>query len=84
MKVRMVRCYVSPVLLYGLEGCTLNKETSKRLESFELWVLNISSLLVLVLERMDKEMLFTIKRRKLEFLGHVMRNLKYEILQLIL
>jgi len=39
-----------------------------------------------VLERMDKEMeiFFTIKRRKLEFLGHVRRNSKYEILQLIM
>lgn len=94
LRVRMVRCYVFSVLLYGLEGWTLNKEITKRLESFELWVyrrmLKISWTDRVtnqqVLERMNKELevLFTIKKRKLEFLGHISRNDKYEILQLIM
>lgn len=33
-----LRCYVFPVSLYGIEGWALNKETSKRLGWFELWV----------------------------------------------
>jgi len=38
-----------------------------------------------VLRRMrkEKELILTIKKRKLQYLGHVMRGNKYQLLQLI-
>ena len=38
-----------------------------------------------VLKRMDKtkEVTFTVKRRKMKYLGHIMKNNKYRLLQLI-
>uniref|UniRef100_A0A8D8Y176 Craniofacial development protein 2 n=3 Tax=Cacopsylla melanoneura TaxID=428564 RepID=A0A8D8Y176_9HEMI len=94
-KVRLLRCYVFSVLLYGVETWTLTKDTSNRLEAFELWlyrrILKISWTQkvtnVTVLQRMKKtkELLNTVKCRKLQYLGHIMRNpARYELLQLIL
>lgn len=92
MKLRLLRCYVFSVLLYGVETWTLNKETTKRLEAFELWlyrrILKISWTQritnIEVLRRMNKEteLLNTVKCRKLQYLGHIMRNPdRYGLLQ---
>ena len=66
----------------------------RRLEWFEMWIdrriLRISwiehTTNEKVLRRMGKtnDVTFTIKRRKMEYLGHIMRNNKYRLLQLIL
>ncbi len=37
-RIRIVRCYVFPVLLYGHEGWTLTRTLEKKLEAFEMWV----------------------------------------------
>ncbi|CAG9839577.1 unnamed protein product [Diabrotica balteata] len=37
-KVRMLRCYVFSVLLYGVESWTLNEDMCKKLEEFEMWL----------------------------------------------
>ena len=94
LRMRIVRCYVFPVLLYGCEGWTLTKALEKNLEAFEMWcyrrmlkipwtdfVRNAE-----VLDRMGKkvELLYDVKRRQLEYFGHVMRNEKYRLLQLII
>lgn len=95
MKLRLLRCYVFSVLLYGVETWTLTKETTKRLEAFELWlyrrILKISWTQKItnieVLRRMNKEteLLDTVKCRKLQYLGHIMRNPdRYGLLQQIL
>lgn len=95
LRMRMVRCYVFPVLLYGMEAWTLSDAMLKRLEAFEMWVyrrlLKISWVDRVrntdVLARMNKdpEIIITIKRRKLEYFGHIMRHPdKYEILHLIM
>ncbi|KAL1458712.1 hypothetical protein WDU94_008838 [Cyamophila willieti] len=94
-KVRLLRCYVFSVLLYGVETWTVNKETTARLEAFELWlyrrILKISWTQKVtnaeVLSRMRKkpEIVNTVKCRKLEYLGHIMRNEeRYCLLQQIL
>ncbi|CAH2267750.1 jg15167 [Pararge aegeria aegeria] len=94
LRTRIARCYVFSVLLYGVEAWTLTETMSRKLEAFEMWVyrrmLKISWTDRVrnstVLQRMGKvpEVLLTIKKRKLEYFGHVMRNTKkYELLQLI-
>ena len=92
LKIRMVRCYILSVLLYGIKARTMTEALMKRLKSFEMWIyrriLRISWIEHTtneeVLRRMDKtkEVTFTVKRRKMEYLGH-MRNNKYRLLQLI-
>ncbi|CAF4751217.1 unnamed protein product [Pieris macdunnoughi] len=95
VRTRIARCYVFSVLLYGVESWTLTETMSKKLEAFEMWVyrrmLKISWTdrirNTTVLDRMqeNKEVLKTVKKRKLEYFGHVLRNCKkYELLQLII
>lgn len=94
-KIRLLRCYVYSVLLYGVETWTMRDETEKRLEAFELWlyrrILKISwtekITNVEVLKRMNTkpELLNIVKCRKLQYLGHIMRNNeRYNLLQQIL
>jgi len=77
-----------------MESWILNDAITKKLEAFELWlyrrmlkipwiarIINIE-----VLRRMNKntELINTFKVRKLQYLGHIMRNEKnYSILQFI-
>lgn len=95
LRMRMVRCYVFSVLLYGVESWTLTENTMKKLEAFELWtyrrMLRISWIdhvtNVEVMKRMgkDKEVINTVKTRKLSYFGHVMRHPEiYNILHLVL
>uniref|UniRef100_A0A8D9DVR2 Craniofacial development protein 2 n=1 Tax=Cacopsylla melanoneura TaxID=428564 RepID=A0A8D9DVR2_9HEMI len=93
-RVRLLKCYVFPILLYGVEAWTLNKECEDRLQAFEMWayrrILRISwtdrVTNVNVLRRMGKEVeiINEVKKRKLTYLGHIMRGPKYEILHLII
>jgi hypothetical protein len=93
-KIRLLRCCVFFGLLYGVETWTLTELTCKRNEAFEMW-LNRRMLKIswtdritnqMVLERMgkQKELLTIIKARKLEYIGHIRNNQRYNILQLIL
>lgn len=71
LKMRLVRCYVFLVLLYGVEAWTLKKANTNKLEAFEMWacrrILKIPWVdkvtNVEVLKRMNKkwEILMTIK-----------------------
>ena len=94
LKIRMVRCYMLPVLLYGVETWTMTGALMRRLESLEMWIYRkILRILWIkhrtkkeVLKRMNKtkEVTFTVKRRNMKYLGHIIRNNKYRLLQLIL
>lgn len=94
-KIFVLQCYTFPVLLYGAEAWTLSEASMKKLEAFEMWcyrrILRISWVDHVtnneVLRRMGRECEITaiIKKRKLEYLGHIMRNEeRYGFLQLVL
>lgn len=93
LKIRLMRCYVLSILYYGMEAWTLKAIDIRRLEAFEMWIyrriLRISWVEritnVEVMRRMHKEreVIPTIKRRKLLYMGHVMRGEKYQMLQII-
>ncbi|CAG9830832.1 unnamed protein product [Diabrotica balteata] len=78
-KMRLLRCYVFTMLLYGVESWTLTEASMGKLEAFEMWcyrrILRISWVdrvtNIEVLRRMDKtcEIISTVKQRKLEYLG---------------
>lgn len=94
LKIRMIGCYVFTVLLYGCEGWTLDPSTEKRIEAFEMylyrrilkisWTQRITNIEVLNRMQKQKELLYTIKKRKIQYIGHIMRGDKYEILRLII
>ncbi|KAI5743314.1 hypothetical protein M8J77_016763 [Diaphorina citri] len=93
-RIRVLKCYVFSVLLYGVEIWTLTEEMSRCLEAFEFWcyrrMLRISWIYHVsnetVLERMQKqpEIRNTVKQRKTSYLGHILRNPKNELLQTII
>lgn len=94
LKIRLMRCYVMSILFYGMETWTLKKMDSRKLEAFELWmyrrILKIPWVDRItnaeVMRRMckEKEIISTIKKRKLQYLGHIMRGEKYQLLQIIM
>lgn len=94
LRIRILRCYILSVLFYGVETWTMSQATTKKIEAFEMWcyrrMLRISWVDKItneeVLNRMkkDKELLYTIKKRKLEYFGHLMRGEKYEVIKVIL
>ncbi len=94
LRMRMIRCYVFSTLLYGCESWTLDPTTENRIAAFEMylyrrilripWVQKVTNNEVLVRMKKDRELLFTLKKRKLTYLGHVLRGEKYEILRVIL
>ena len=81
-------------MFYGVETWTVKKREMDRLEAFELWtyrrILRLSWKDKVtndeVMRRMGKrkEILNTVKIRKLQYLGHVMRGEKYHLLQLVI
>lgn len=84
LRMRMLRCYVFSVLLYGMEAWTLKKNHTDNLQAFEMWCYHrmwripwkdkVSN--VEVLNRMNKEceVINTIKKRNVQYLGHIMRE----------
>lgn len=80
-KLRLLRCYVFSVLLYGVESWTVTKETTKKLEAFELWLYRrmlkipwtqkVTNIEVLRRMKKEPELVNTVKCRKLGYLGHI-------------
>ena len=83
-KIRMLNCYVFSILNYGCECWTISGKMEKQIEAAEMWflrrILKISRTDRMtnedVLRRagVNRSLLRTIRKRQLEFLGHVMRK----------
>lgn len=74
-KIRLKKCYVFSVLLYGVESWTLTDATMKKL------VTNNE-----VFKRLNKELevIETAKKRKLRYLRHIMRyHKRYKLLHVL-
>ena len=88
LRVRMLRCYVISALLYATETWTICQETVTKLESLETWfyrkMLKISYLDRIsnetVLKRVNesRSLLKEIKKRKLQYFGHLVRHNKHQ------
>lgn len=79
LKVRMLKCYVFPVLLHGAEAGTLTDAMLKEREAFELWCYRTILRIIgrdritndIELTRMKKDRgIKTIKTRKLSYFAH--------------
>ena len=81
---RILKCYISSILLYGSECWTLTPKNCARLQATEMWfyrrMLKISWTEKVtneeVLERMSarRELLYNIHNRQMSFLGHIIRK----------
>ncbi|CAG9839537.1 unnamed protein product [Diabrotica balteata] len=91
-KVRMLRWYVVSALFYGVESWTVNKDMCRKLKAFDMWLYRrilkipwtdrVTNEEVLRRMNKDREVLTTIKSRKLQFFGHIIRNeSRYALLQ---
>lgn len=93
-RIRILKCYIWPVLLYGCETWTLKKDAIKRIEAFEMWTIRrmlkikwidkISNKEVLELSDMERELVNKIQKLKIKYCGHIMRGALYKIPQLTL
>lgn len=94
LRWRLVKCYVLSILYYGVETWTLNKLMENKIEAFEMWLYrrmlrvswNEKVTNVDILKRMKKkkEVLATVKRRKIAYFGHLNRHDKYDLLKVII
>ena len=68
-RMRILQCYVTSTLHYGCECWTISAEIGKKLKATEMWFLRK----MLRRAGTERSWLRTIRRRQMEFLGHVMR-----------
>ena len=91
-RIRVIKTYIWAILLYGYETWTINKDMERKLEAFEVWCWR-RMMRVSWTERRtndsifeeigkERELLRTIRRRQMRFLGHVMRREQLENLSL--
>ena len=91
-KVRVLKAYVWSILLYGCESWTISNELKKKLEAAEMWfirrMLKISwtekktNDAVLEEARLRRSLMKTIRKRQMQFLGHLYRHKGLEHLAL--
>ena len=84
LKMRIARCYVYSILLYGSESWTLNKMMEDKINAFEMWVNRRIGHISwkekktnkAVLEKlgMKQDLLKEVKTRQLKYFGHIKRH----------
>jgi len=83
-RIQTLYCYVVPVLTYASECRTISPSMEKRIEAAELWFLrqmmgitwqsHTSNPEVLKKANTEKRLQSIIRKRQLEFFGHIMRK----------
>ena len=87
-RMRVLKCYVHPILQYGCETWTLNAELRRPINAFEMWCLRRMQRISYVTRKTNeeilqqtgqkRELLKNVMNRQLQFFGHVMRKQKLE------
>ena len=88
LQLRMMRCHVFPLLLYGCESWTLDVAVEHELQAFELclchnmlripWIRKVINKEVLCKVDKSTELISTVEQQKLLYLGYVLRTGKYK------
>jgi hypothetical protein len=82
-KKQLVKCYIWSIVLYCVENWTLRKVDQNYLERFEMWCWRRMEKIiwtnrvrneVLQTVKEDRNILHTIKRRKANWIGHILRG----------
>jgi hypothetical protein len=84
LRKKLVKCYTWSIALCGAENWTLRKVDQKYLESFEMWCWRrmekiswtdcVSNEEVLHRVKEETNIVHTIKRRKANWIGHILRR----------
>ena len=84
VRLRLLKCYVWSILLYGCEAWTISKRMQEKLEATEMWFLRrmlripwadkITNVAVLRRAGTGRQLTKNILERQMKFLGHVMRK----------
>ena len=84
IRLRMLKCFVWSVLLYGCEAWTLNRELRRRVEAAEMWFLRrmlripwtarMTNERVMELAGVRRELMAEVRKRQLKVLGHILRH----------
>ena len=82
--MRVLKCYVWATLLYGCETWTVKKKMEEKIEAAEMWFLRrmlrvpwtarISNEEVMRRVDVERNLLKTLRRTQLRFMGHIMRT----------
>ena len=85
---RTLQCYIEPILMYGCEAWTINKQIQKKLEAVEMWFLRRMLRIPWTAKKTNQEvlkeavtersLLNRIRKRQATFFGHVMRRERME------
>ena len=84
LRIRLVKCFVWSVLMYGCEAWTLDKRMKKRIEAMEMWILRrmmripwtarVTNERVMEMAGVGRELMGAVRGRQLSFLGHLLRH----------
>ena len=79
-----IKCYIEPVLTYGCESWTINKQIEKSLRATEMWfyrrmmriqyTAKVTNVEVLNEVKIQSKHIINIRKRQSSFFGHVMRK----------
>ena len=82
--IRVLVCYVCPVLMYGSEACSITSDVVRHLESSEMWFLRkmmkipwtdtVCNEDVLSRAQVKRKLMNDIRVRQLNLLGHIIRK----------
>ena len=88
LRKRVLQCYIEPILTYGCESWTVNKQARKSLEATEMWfyrrMMRISwtekrtNEDILKEANMSRALMKSIRKKQSSFFGHIMRREKME------
>ena len=83
-KIRITKVYVWSILLYGCECWTIDRDIENRLNAAEMWFLRrilripwtdrVSNDNVLARAGVQRELMKTVRKRQMSFLGHIYRK----------
>jgi len=84
LRKKLVKCYVWSIALYGAETWTLRAMDQKNLESVEMWCCrrmekitwtdNVRNEDVLLRVKEQRNILHEIRKRKVNWIGHILRR----------
>ena len=84
LRLRLVKCFVWSVLMYGYEAWILDKRMKKRTDSMDMWILRrmiripwtarVTKERVMEMTVVGKDLKGVVMSRQLKFLGHLLRH----------
>jgi len=84
LRMKLVKCYIWSIALYGAETWTLRAVDQKNLESFEMWCWrrmekiswtdHVRNEDVLLIVKEQRNILHEIRKRKSNWIGHILRR----------